>query len=177
MPVREFFHLIVPDLVDLVTRDYSFGTRSNVLEVDGNRLAVSICFDIVDDDQTSTLVNNGASAIISMTNNADFGYTDESAQQLQIAKLRALESGLYMVNISTVGTSAVIDPRGNTVDELPAHTPGALTNDIPIARGGALGARMNMVIELVTSLVALLVCGYAIYAVFISKPRPRRARK
>ena len=58
------------------------------------------------------------------TNNADFRGTDENLQQLAFARMRAIETGRSVVNISTVGTSQVIRPDGATVDELPADAPG-----------------------------------------------------
>ena len=69
------------------------------------------------------------------TNNADFRGTDENQQQLAIARLRAIETGRSVVNISTVGTSQVIDPTGRTIDALPAYEPGAMVTDVELATG------------------------------------------
>ena len=69
------------------------------------------------------------------TNNADFRHTDENEQQLAIARLRAIETGRSVVNISTVGTSQVIDPTGRTIDGLPAYEPGAMVTDVELRDG------------------------------------------
>ena len=50
------------------------------------------------------------------TNNADFRDTDENLQQLAFARMRAIETGRSVVNLSTVGTSQVIAPDGTTID-------------------------------------------------------------
>ena len=60
------------------------------------------------------MIDDGAEILLAPTNNADFGHTDESAQQLAIARLRAMETSRSLVNISTVGTSAIIAPDGST---------------------------------------------------------------
>ena len=53
-------------------------------------------------------VRRGAEGLLVQTNNATFGFTDESVQQLAMSRLRAVESGRAVVHISTVGVSALI---------------------------------------------------------------------
>ena len=65
------------------------------------------------------MVRQGAEVVFAQTNNADFGRTDESVQQLAIARIRAIELAQTVVNISTVGTSAVILADGAIIDQLP----------------------------------------------------------
>ena len=79
------------------------------------------------------MIHGGAELILAQTNNADFGTTDESVQQLAIARMRALETGRTVVNISTVGTSAMIAPDGSTIDELPTWTAGTMVHDVPLS--------------------------------------------
>jgi apolipoprotein N-acyltransferase len=133
MPNREFFRALQPDLVDLVSRDYGHGTRPNVVDVAGVRAGIAICFDISDDQQAYEMIADGANIVLAQTNNADFGRTDESVQQLAIARLRAIETGRSVVNISTVGTSAIIGPDGVTINQLKTFTADAMLNDVPLS--------------------------------------------
>ncbi|PPI03221.1 apolipoprotein N-acyltransferase [Rathayibacter sp. AY1D1] len=133
MPDRAFWRMFAPDLVDLVSRDYSIGTRPNVFDVNGVLAGIAICFDISDDALTNAMVDGGAQVILGQTNNADFGRTDESVQQLAIARLRAIETGRSVVNISTVGTSAIIGPDGATIDSLTWFEPGAMVDEVPLS--------------------------------------------
>lgn len=133
MPDRAFWRTFQPELVDLVTRDYSFGTRSNVVNIGTTPAGISICFDITDDQQAYDMIAGGAQVILAQTNNADFGKTSENLQQLSIARLRAIETGRAVVNISTVGTSAIISPTGETMDSIPAYEPGAMLDNVPLS--------------------------------------------
>lgn len=133
MPDRAFWRPFAPELVDLVTRDYSIGTRENVFSIDGTTAGVSICFDIADDQLISEMIDAGAQLILAQTNNADFGRTDESIQQLAIARMRALETARSVVNISTVGTSAIVHPDGSLSTELPTWAPGAMVAEVPLS--------------------------------------------
>jgi apolipoprotein N-acyltransferase len=133
LPDRSFWYPLAPSLFDLVPRDFSFGKRSNVFDINGAMAGVAICFDIVDDSLIHQMVDGGAQFIIAPTNNADFGHTDESQQQLAIARLRAIETGRSVVNDSTVGVSAMFGPNGQVIGKLPTFTRGALVDTVPLS--------------------------------------------
>ncbi|WP_285116706.1 apolipoprotein N-acyltransferase [Leifsonia sp. fls2-241-R2A-40a] len=132
VPDRAFWRPFAPDLIDLIGRDYTPGTRDNVFDVGGVRAGISICFDIVDDQLLTDMMRGGAQVILAQTNNADFGQTDENQQQLAIARLRAIESGRSLVNISTVGSSQIVGPDGRTISSIPPFRPGHMVADVPL---------------------------------------------
>lgn len=126
MPNREFYHILAPELVDLVQLDYTPGSREPVLQLPthtGNivKYGVAICFDITYEEHASRMVRDGAQLILAQTNNADFGRTAQSWQQLQIARVQALVTGRTVVNISTVGTSALVLPDGSLHNQLQTY--------------------------------------------------------
>lgn len=132
VPDREFWYQLAPDLIGLVSRGYAFGTRDGIFELDEKSLGVLICFEIAIDDIGRELVADGAEIILSQTNNADFGRSDETFQQAALARLRAIETGRTIVNISTVGVSRIFLPDGSIVDELPIYTPGVMVQSLPL---------------------------------------------
>ncbi len=73
------------------------------------------------------------------TNNADFRGTDENLQQLAFARMRAIETGRSVVNISTVGTSQMITHTGQTSASLDADEAGALLEDVELRSGLTAG--------------------------------------
>ncbi|TXK17639.1 apolipoprotein N-acyltransferase [Homoserinibacter sp. GY 40078] len=136
VPDRAIWRQFAPDLIDLIQREYTPGTTDMVLDIgsDGRSVlaGIAICFDIVDDAVMREAVGEGAQLILAQTNNADFGRTDESVQQLAIARIRAIELGRTVVNISTVGTSAVILPDGRISDQLTWYEADAMVADVPL---------------------------------------------
>jgi apolipoprotein N-acyltransferase len=132
VPDRQFWNQLAPDLIGLVTRDYAFGTRDGIFEFDGNQLGVLICFEVAIDDIGRELVAGGAQIILSQTNNADFGRSDETFQQAALARLRAIETGRTVVNISTVGVSRIFLPDGEIISELPIFEPGVMVEKVPL---------------------------------------------
>jgi apolipoprotein N-acyltransferase len=135
VPDRAFWRSLAPDLIDLVPRGYSFGTRDGIFANDKFTAGSLICFEIAADDIPRGLAREGAEVILSQTNNADFGYSDETFQQAAIARLRAIETGRVVVNISTVGLSAIYMPDGSVLDELTWYTADAMVQTIPLIKG------------------------------------------
>jgi apolipoprotein N-acyltransferase len=161
VPDRDFWYQLAPDLIGLVTRGYAFGTRDGIFEFEGSNLGVLICFEIAIDDIGRELVSDGAEIILSQTNNADFGRSDETFQQAALARLRAIETGRTVVNISTVGVSKVFLADGSIVDQLPIFEPGVMVNTLPlrtsITPAMAMGPGFDLAVNF--SALALFVSG------------------
>ncbi|WP_127793424.1 apolipoprotein N-acyltransferase [Agromyces sp. LHK192] len=135
IPDRDFYMLFAPDLISLVQRGYSPGTQPPVFDLGDAVAGLAICFDVIYDDVIWEGARDGAELYLLQTNNADFRGTDENLQQLAIARLRAIETGRSVVNISTVGTSQVMLADGRTIDALPADEAGAMVTDVPLRQG------------------------------------------
>lgn len=135
VPDRWFYEIIVPDLVGLIQREYTPGTNPPVVSVDGIQVGLAICFDVIYDSVIWDGVRDGAQFYAFQTNNADFRGTDENLQQLEFARMRAIETGRAVVNVSTVGTSQVIAPDGTIIDGAPADTSAAAVTTVPLRTG------------------------------------------
>jgi apolipoprotein N-acyltransferase len=167
VPDRDFWYSLAPDLVGLISRGYTFGTRDGIFELGENKLGVLICFEIAIDDISRDLVGSGAQLILSQTNNADFGRSDETFQQVAIAKLRAIETGRAVVNDSTVGVSAIFGPDGRVLDQLPTFEPGVMVARVPLRSSITPAMAIGGGLDLAINASALLM-------VFLSSGRTRR---
>lgn len=168
VPDRWFWRQFAPDLIDLIGREYTPGTTDAVLDIgsektDGHSVlaGIAICFDIVDDELLTGMVDEGAQLVLAQTNNADFGRTDESVQQLAIARIRAFETARTVVNISTVGTSAIIHPDGSVHDQLETYVPGVMIDDVPLSTTKTPAVVGGRQVEWFVSFGGLLVLGLA----------------
>lgn len=173
VPDREFWAPFAPDLIGLIGRDYSPGTTDTVFDVDGIVAGLNICFDISDDAVMTAAVREGAQVLLAPTNNADFGRTDESVQQLEIARIRAIELGRSLVNISTVGTSAIIAPDGSTIDQLETYTAGTMVADVPLSTTITPASQAGRAIEWFVSGLGLALLALAMIS---ERKTPRHTR-
>ncbi|MFZ8757302.1 apolipoprotein N-acyltransferase [Microbacterium sp. HMH0099] len=162
VPDRAFWEPFAPDLIGLIGREYTPGTGRPLIDLGGIGVGLAICFDVIYDDVVWDGAAEGAEVYMFQTNNADFRGTDENLQQLAFARMRAIETGRSVVNLSTVGTSQVIAPDGSTLDELPIDTAGHMLTDVPLRTGLTPAVVIGPAVKIVLgwgSLAALLLAG------------------
>ncbi len=136
IPSRDFFRRF-SDKVDLVRADFAAGDRPVVFRVpaaSGGTIVAgpTICFEVAYDDLVRDNVELGANLLLVQTNNATFGYTAESTQQLAISRIRAIEHGRSVVHVSTVGVSALITPDGTPHQASALFTQAVLSGQLPL---------------------------------------------
>ena len=173
VPDRAVWRMFAPGLIDLIGRDYTPGTTDTVFDINGVIAGIDICFDITDDTVMRDSIKSGAQILIAQTNNADFGHTDESIQQLEIARIRAMELGRTLVNDSTVGTTAIVLPDGSTVSQLPTYKAGYLVATVPLSTTITPATWLGEPIEQLVSLIGL---GGLVVGMVASKTKRKRQR-
>ena len=135
VPFGEFFP--VPSfvrnwmrLMSLPNRDTAHGERQQApLRAAGLVLSPSICYeDSYGAEQRDFLPE--ATALVNVSNDAWFGDSIAPHQHLQIARMRALESGRYMLRATNTGITAIIDTRGQVLDTVPQFQAGVLRGEV-----------------------------------------------
>ena len=136
------------DKVDLVRADIVAGRASAVFRVPArpagwSRPAPVICFEVAYDDLCATPCGPAPTSCVVQTNNATFGYTDESEQQLAMSRVRAVEHGRSIVHVSTVGVSALITPDGTAHQRTALFTSALLAGDLPLRTAATVADRVG----------------------------------
>ncbi|MDR3213114.1 MAG: apolipoprotein N-acyltransferase, partial [Azoarcus sp.] len=90
-------------------------------------------------------------------NLAWYGDSFAQPQHLQIARVRALESGRPMLRSTNTGMTALVLPDGSVPAVLPAFSRGVLEVAVPAYRGSTPYARWGDTFALVAACVALAV--------------------
>ena len=114
IPLRSLARKISP-LVDQVD-DFSPGNQSKVFTVGRARIAPVICYELIDDSILETAAKN-SNILAIQTNSATFGRSAESAQQLSISRIRAIEHSRNIISVSTTGYSAIINYKGEILQQ------------------------------------------------------------
>ncbi len=133
----------------MVPRDMVRGTSLEPIRIGDVRVADAICFDVAYDEGISGQVARGAQLVTVQTSNAMFSRTGQLAQQFEISRLRAQETGRWVVVAAVNGISGVVRPDGEVVASVPAHgqevlleTVGLSTTITPAVRLGVWPARL-----------------------------------
>lgn len=100
----------------------------------GYPFAASICYeDAISRELLGKLPQ--AAFLINVTNDAWFGRSIEPFQHLQIARMRALESGRYLLRATNTGVTAIVSPRGAIIADAPIYRT-ATVNGAILPMGG-----------------------------------------
>jgi apolipoprotein N-acyltransferase len=138
----------VSSKVDLVRYDMVAGKGNGLLDQTPVPLGDVICFEVAYDGLVNSSVRAGAQLLVVQTNNATFGHSSETYQQLAMARLRAVEHARTVVQVATSGKSAIIDPSGRTVAESgPLFTADTLLAKVPLSGQTTLATRTGATAE------------------------------
>jgi apolipoprotein N-acyltransferase len=167
VPARSLVRFFSSD-VDRVT-DQHAGDEVGVLDIGGARIGDLICFEVVYDGLVDDVVDGGAGMLVVQTNNATFGFTDESAQQLALSRLRAVEHGRSVVIAATSGISAIVAPDGSVVRSSELFTPDTFVEEIAQRSATTVATRLGAAPEWV---LAALGAGALVVAVVRRRAAP-----
>ncbi|WP_373314055.1 apolipoprotein N-acyltransferase [Actinomyces capricornis] len=165
--------------VDRISVDMAAGTGPSTLTVpaatQGRQvpLAMGICFEVAYDDSLREGVLQGGRAIVIPTNNASFLDSGEAAQQLAQGRVQAVVHGRSLIQVSTVGYTAIIAPDGTVEQVTRPYTQASLVADVPLRStltpADRLGAWPGIAAE---SLAAILALASIVNAVRTARRRP-----
>ena len=127
IPLRGLAELVSP--LAKKVNDFIPGSKRVTHEVAGVQLGPIICYEIILDDLVRDMAKN-SQALIVQTNSATFAGTAESAQQLAITRIRAVEHSRAILSVSTVGISAFIDNNGRVLSQTGENTQESLAGSL-----------------------------------------------
>jgi apolipoprotein N-acyltransferase len=159
LPWRSFFRL----LSDYADRAGNFvpGTGSGAVDAAGVRLGIAICWEIAFDDLVDDSVAAGAQVLAVPSNNATFGRSDMTYQQLAMSRVRAVEHDRAVLVVTTSGVSATIAPTGTVTASTSSFTPDVLVDATPLRDTTTLAGRLQGAPEWVLLAVGLAGVGLA----------------
>jgi apolipoprotein N-acyltransferase len=156
IPLRGLAQWVSSD-AKLVTQDMVAGHGNGLIKGGPFKIGDVICFEVAYDSLVRSSVLAGAQLLVIQTNNATFGHTAETYQQLAMSQFRAVETGRTVLQVSTTGVSAVIGPNGVIRQRSGAlFTPAVLVAKVPLRSALTLATRVGAWPEYVLAALALL---------------------
>jgi apolipoprotein N-acyltransferase len=151
IPLRNLASIISPH-TDRVT-DFTPGTQLVIHQVAGVKISTVICYEILSDKIIlESAVNSGIIAV--MTNSATFSGSAEGEQQLNITRIRAVETGRNVVSVSTTGPSAFINYKGEILQRLDDGEVASLSSTVAIRNGETMAMRYGGLFSLAVILLS-----------------------
>ena len=129
MPFKAWLGPLV-DLFEVPMSDFSRGSAERPLLAVGDRVAgVSICYEDAFPAEVLQALPE-AEFLINVSNDAWFGDSLAPHQHLEMARMRALENGRYLLRATNTGISAIIDQHGRVLGTVPSFVRGDFATEV-----------------------------------------------
>lgn len=134
IPFEQWLRGAIP-FFDLPMSSFSWGPREqSPLLVKGQAMAPFICYEIAYPALVQRL-SRPAAFLATVSNDGWFGTSIGPDQHLEMVRMRALETGRYVVRGTNNGYTAILDDQGRIVTDLPRFTRGVLHGEVYPASG------------------------------------------
>jgi apolipoprotein N-acyltransferase len=128
------------------------------------RVAPFICYEVVYPDLVARSARR-ADLLITISNDSWFGDSIGPLQHLQMARMRALENGRFLIRGTNNGVSAIIDHRGEIVSRTEQFVSATLVGEVEVMLGntpfGSFGS--TPIIAACATTLLLMVLMYVVF--------------
>lgn len=143
-------------LMNMPMSDFTPGsTHQAPMELAGQKIAPNICFEDLFGEAIIRALPQ-ATLLINISNTAWFGDSLAQPQHLQIARMRALETGRPMLRATNTGMTAAIAPDGRVIAVLPPFTRSGMTVEVQGYSGATPYVRWGNMLVIMLALAAVL---------------------
>lgn len=120
---------------DLPMSDFARGPADQPpLFAKSYRIAPFVCYEVVYPEFAAQLAAQ-SEVLLTVSNDTWFGHSIGPLQHLQMAQMRALEAGRWMIRATNNGVTALVDPQGAVTLELPQFRKGVLRGSVTPMQG------------------------------------------
>ena len=155
MPMRDFFR-IFSSYVDMAG-NFKPGDGNGTVRMGDHVVGVATCYEVAFDAAYRDAVKAGAQILTTPTNNATFGFTDMTYQQLAMSRMRAIETDRAVVVSATSGASAIVHPDGTVSQETEIFTPDFLVGELPLRDSVTFAVRYGQFIQWLLATIGIAI--------------------
>jgi apolipoprotein N-acyltransferase len=148
--------------VDRIPRDAQAGKDRAIIRAADTTIAVVISWEVFFAGRANEGVERGATLLVNPTNGSSYTGTILQTQQIASSRLRALETGRWLVQVSPTGFSAFISPSGQVFDRTGVSEQRVITRQVQLRSGRTVYSYlgdMPFILIMSASLIALLIVG------------------
>ena len=156
-------------LLDCVRRD-SLGQVTERVPI-----GCAICYESVYPEHCIEYVRKGARLLTVITNDAWWGNTPGYRQHLSYSALRAIETGRYIVRSANTGISAIINPRGDILEETGWWKPAHIVSEAGLEDNETFFVTYGDITGRICSLMAIMIMMSVAVRAFVARRQEKQA--
>ncbi len=148
--------------VDRIPRDAMAGHDTAILRAADTTIAVVISWEVFFAGRANEGIERGATLLVNPTNGSSYTGTILQTQQIASSRLRALETGRWLVQVSPTGFSAFVSPSGQVFDRTGVSEQHVIIREVQLRSGRTIYSYigdMPIILLMIASLLALLIVG------------------
>ena len=134
--------------------DFSAGTQSNQISLKQGKTQIFICYELLNDQFKNEITSDFLTV---QTNNATFGDTAQLDQELQIARVRAAETGREVAYVSTTGVTTFINRNGEIKSQIAKFTPDVLFDTVNLYDDQQINQKLSFLPEILSFIMVFFV--------------------
>ncbi|NEA85073.1 apolipoprotein N-acyltransferase, partial [Streptomyces sp. SID14436] len=164
LPLRSLIGMINDEWTSMVRQDFSRGSEPGVFTMNGAGVGLVTCYEAAFDWAVRDTVTDGAQLISVPSNNATFGRSEMTYQQLAMSRVRAVEHSRTVTVPVTSGVSAIIMPDGTVTQRTGMFVADSLVQEVPLRSSRTPATRLGALPEAALVLAAAGGLGLAVAA-------------
>ena len=148
--------------VDRIPRDAKAGNDTAILRAADTTIAVVISWEVFFAGRANEGIEQGATLLVNPTNGSSYTGTILQTQQIASSRLRALETGRWLVQVSPTGFSAFVSPSGQVFDRTGVSEQRVITREVQLRSGRTIYSYlgdMPFILIMIASLLAIVIAG------------------
>ncbi|MEO8695596.1 MAG: apolipoprotein N-acyltransferase [Acidimicrobiales bacterium] len=127
----------------LPRREVLPGTGPAVLDTPLGRVGVSISWEIFFNDRARDAIRHGGQILVNPTNGSSYWLTIVQTQQIASSRLRALETGRWVLQAAPTGFSALVTPSGRVIDRTGVSEQQVVQGTVELRGGKTIAVRVG----------------------------------
>ena len=174
VPLRELIEVMIPPLAELSVLDVDLkaGKDSSLFDSEWGSIGGLICFDSIYEQLTLDSVRDGAELLLLSSNDSWFFDSAAIYQHEAQARLRAIETGRFLLRSGNTGISSIVSDKGEHLAYIDPLTEGYRVADVQMQKTNTLYTVIgNLLVYLCIAFLAALLIGVFVRERFCKKYR------
>lgn len=154
VPFQRALFFVAP-LVEAVSA-FTAGERVTMLPVREHMISTAICYEVTYPNLMREAVRQGSEMLTTITNDAWYGESSAAYQHFEMAAMRAVEQGRYLVRAANTGVSGIVDPYGRVLVRTRLFETVAVVGEARFVQELTLYARIGDLVAQVSTVLTVL---------------------